>query len=73
MGNAGSHTRERVSKSGDTAPPSPTREGQAFTFDKKTPAKTIVQGSHDEDGPVYTKQRQPTQQVFERYESLSFK
>ena len=61
MGNAGSNTRERGPKTGDTAPPSPIKEGQAFNFDRRHTDK-VTQGSHDEDGPVYTKERQDSQQ-----------
>lgn len=63
MGNAGSNTRERNVKGSDTAPPSPTKEGQAFTFDKKKRRKGTGVGSHDDDGPVYTKQTPLSQQV----------
>lgn len=68
MGNAGSNTRDRGPKSGDTAPPSPIKEGQAFSFDKKHTDR-VTQGSHDEDGPVYTKERQEPQQQ-EDYEMV---
>lgn len=62
MGNAGSNTRERGPKTGDTAPPSPIKEGQAFSFDKRHTDKVSHHGSHDEDGPLYTKERQDSQQ-----------
>ncbi|KAK6645418.1 hypothetical protein RUM43_001695 [Polyplax serrata] len=66
MGNAGSNTRERNVKGNETAPPSPTKEGQAFTFDKKKRRKGTLVGSHDDEGPVYTKQHQlPQQDDFE--------
>nr|CAH7714814.1 unnamed protein product [Callosobruchus chinensis] len=54
MGNAGSGTvnsRERQ-RSGETAPSSPTKEGQAFVFDKK-PEK--LQGFQDDEEPYFTK------------------
>lgn len=63
MGNAGSNTRERNVKGNETAPPSPTKEGQAFTFDKKKRRKGTLVGSHDDEGPVYTKQHQLPHQV----------
>ncbi|KAK9701080.1 Glycogen recognition site of AMP-activated protein kinase [Popillia japonica] len=54
MGNAGASgfTRERQ-KSGDTAPPSPSREDQAFSFDKKD--KLVLQSSQDDEEPYFTK------------------
>lgn len=54
MGNAGSSgaPRERH-KSGDTAPPSPSKEGQAFVFDKKIENK--FQGLQEDEGPYFTK------------------
>lgn len=62
MGNAGSTTREKK-LSGDAAPPSPTKDGQAFTFDKKKRRKGTLTGSHDDEGPVYTKEAPSSQQV----------
>lgn len=55
MGNQGSSgvTRERQ-KSGDTAPSSPSKEGQAFVFDKKTENKPF-HGFHDDEEPYFTK------------------
>lgn len=55
MGNAGSGgpTRDRQ-KSADTAPSSPMKEGQAFTFDK-TPDKLGYQASQDDEEPYFTK------------------
>lgn len=56
MGNAGSNSapRERQ-KSGETAPSSPTREDQAFNFDKKPESKLVFQGSQDDEEPYFTK------------------
>lgn len=56
MGNAGSGgaPRERQ-KLGETAPASPSKEGQAFTFDKKPENKLQLQGSQDEEEPYFTK------------------
>lgn len=55
MGNAGSGgpSRDRQ-KSGEIAPSSPIKEGQAFTFDK-TPDKLGYQVSHDDEEPYFTK------------------
>ncbi|KAI4463654.1 amp-activated protein kinase beta subunit [Holotrichia oblita] len=55
MGNAGASgfTRERQ-KSGDTAPPSPSREDQAFSFDKKID-KLVLQSSQEDEEPYFTK------------------
>ncbi|XP_056648437.1 5'-AMP-activated protein kinase subunit beta-1 isoform X3 [Diorhabda sublineata] len=47
-------TRERQ-KLGDAAPASPTKEGQAFIFDKKPENKLQIQGSQDEEEPYFTK------------------
>lgn len=56
MGNAGSSgaPRERQ-KSGDTAPSSPSKEGQAFVFDKKTENKLTFQGLQEDEEPYFTK------------------
>lgn len=56
MGNAGSSgaPRERQ-KSGDTAPSSPSKEGQAFVFDKKIENKLNFQGLHEDEEPYFTK------------------
>lgn len=56
MGNAGSSgaPRERQ-KSGDTAPSSPSKEGQAFVFDKKVENKLNFQGLHEDEEPYFTK------------------
>lgn len=55
MGNAGSSgaPRERQ-KSGDTAPSSPSKEGQAFIFDKKI-EKLNFQGLQEDEEPYFTK------------------
>lgn len=55
MGNAGSAgpTRDRQ-KFGETAPSSPAKEGQAFTFDR-TPDKLGYQTSQDDEEPYFTK------------------
>ncbi|KAF2905151.1 hypothetical protein ILUMI_01026 [Ignelater luminosus] len=56
MGNAGSTgvPRERQ-KSGETAPSSPTKEEQAFVFDRKLENKLVYQSSHEDDEPYFTK------------------
>lgn len=56
MGNAGSGgvPRERQ-KSGETVPSSPSKDEQAFTFDKKTENKLIYQGSQEDEEPYFTK------------------
>lgn len=56
MGNAGSSgaPRERQ-KSGDTAPSSPSKEGQAFVFDKKIENKLNFQGLQEDEEPYFTK------------------
>lgn len=56
MGNTGSTgTSNYRQKSGDTAPSSPTKEGQAFIFDKKPENKLHLQGSQDDEEPFFTK------------------
>lgn len=58
MGNAGSSGASREHhrvKHGEPAPPSPSKEGQAFTFEKK-PEKFQFQGSQEDDEPFYTRQ-----------------
>lgn len=58
MGNAGSSGAPREShrvKHGDPAPPSPSKLGQAFTFEKK-PEKFQFHESQEDDEPFYTKQ-----------------
>ncbi|XP_072383394.1 5'-AMP-activated protein kinase subunit beta-1 isoform X1 [Diabrotica undecimpunctata] len=42
-------------KSGEIVPASPTKEGQAFTFDKKPENKLQIQSSQDEEEPYFTK------------------
>ncbi|XP_018577665.1 5'-AMP-activated protein kinase subunit beta-1-like isoform X2 [Anoplophora glabripennis] len=56
MGNAGSSVvhRERQ-KSSDTAPSSPSKEGQAFIFDRKSESRIQPQGSHEDEVPYFTK------------------
>ncbi|GLV33082.1 alicorn [Carabus blaptoides fortunei] len=57
MGNAGSTGPQRErQKSGDTAPSSPMREGQAFVFDKKTEGRVFqsLHGSQEEEEPYGT-------------------
>ncbi|KAL1509276.1 hypothetical protein ABEB36_004038 [Hypothenemus hampei] len=55
MGNAGSAGTPRDrQKSADTAPSSPMKEGQAFTFDK-TPDKSGFHGSQEDEEPLFTK------------------
>lgn len=57
MGNAGSAGPQRErQKSGDTAPSSPMREGQAFVFDKKTDGRIFqnLHGSQEEEEPYGT-------------------
>lgn len=55
MGNAGSGgaPRERQ-KSGETVPSSPSKDGQAFVFDKK-PDKLLFQGSQEDEDSYYSK------------------
>lgn len=56
MGNTGSSGPSNYrQKSGDTAPSSPTKEGQAFVFDRKPENKLHVQGSQDDEEPYFTK------------------
>lgn len=56
MGNAGSSGAHRErQKSSDTAPSSPSKEGQAFIFDKKRENKIQPQGSHEDEVPYFTK------------------
>lgn len=57
MGNAGSNPpRERMKTgSGEIAPPSPSKDGQAFVFDKKPEPRLSYQGSHEEDAPYFAK------------------
>lgn len=56
MGNAGSGgvPKERQ-KSGETAPSSPCKEEQAFTFGKKPEPKLMLQGSQEDEEPYFTK------------------
>ncbi|KAJ8919358.1 hypothetical protein NQ315_003943 [Exocentrus adspersus] len=58
MGNAGSSGssvhRERQ-KSSDTVPSSPSKEGQAFIFDKGAGNKVQAQGSQDDEVPSFSK------------------
>lgn len=55
MGNAGSNARTGK-KSGDTAPSSPVgHKGDVFSFDDTFLRSKEIAGSHDEDGPLYTK------------------
>lgn len=55
MGNAGSNPpRERMKTgSGEIAPPSPNKEGQAFVFDKKP--RLSYQGSNEEEETDFAK------------------
>lgn len=53
MGNTGSSGPSSYrQKSGDTAPSSPSKEGQAFVFDKKPENKLNVQ---DDEEPYFTR------------------
>ncbi|RZC39958.1 AMPKBI domain containing protein, partial [Asbolus verrucosus] len=56
MGNAGSGgaPRERQ-KPGETVPSSPSKEGQAFIFDKKPENKLVYQSSQDDEEPYFTR------------------
>lgn len=56
MGNAGSGgvPKERQ-KSGETAPSSPCKDEQAFTFGRQQEPKLILQGSQDDEEPYFTK------------------
>ncbi|XP_044758741.1 5'-AMP-activated protein kinase subunit beta-1 [Coccinella septempunctata] len=67
MGNAGGSQRERHKSSGETAPSSPVKEGQAFVFDKKTD-KIVMQHSQDEEEQFYSK---PPNLSFERWNTAS--
>ncbi|CAH1174184.1 unnamed protein product [Phaedon cochleariae] len=49
-----SGSRERP-KHGDIVPPSPTKDGQAFTFEKRPENKLILQGSQEDEEPYFTK------------------
>lgn len=56
MGNAGSGPNRDRQKPGETtAPHSPSKEEQAFVFDKKPNNKLVFQSSHDEEEPYFTK------------------
>lgn len=59
MGNAGSGTNRDRQKPGDSnnPPHSPSKEEQAFVFDKKPENKLVFQSSQDEEEPYYTKGR----------------
>lgn len=58
MGNAGSNVRERHKPGELVAPPSPSKEGQAFIFDKKPNPKLVFQSSHEEDETYFAKGNQ---------------
>uniref|UniRef100_A0A1B6C9V7 5'-AMP-activated protein kinase subunit beta-1 n=1 Tax=Clastoptera arizonana TaxID=38151 RepID=A0A1B6C9V7_9HEMI len=56
MGNAGSNSGRERQKVGDpSAPHSPSKEDQAFVFDKKPNSKLVFQSSNDDDEPYFTK------------------
>lgn len=56
MGNAGSGSGRDRQKVGDpSAPHSPSKEEQAFVFDKKPNSKLVFQSSHEEEEPYFTK------------------
>lgn len=56
MGNAGSAGGRDRQKGGDLhAPHSPTKEDQAFVFDKKREPNLVYQSSHEDEDPIYTK------------------
>lgn len=55
MGNAGSAGGRERQKSGDHAPHSPTKDEQAFVFDKKREPNLVYQSSHDDEEPYFTK------------------
>ncbi|KAG8247454.1 5'-AMP-activated protein kinase subunit beta-2 [Homalodisca vitripennis] len=58
MGNAGSGPNRDRQKAGESnAPHSPSKEEQAFVFDKKPNNKLVFQSSHDEEEPYFTKER----------------
>ncbi|XP_015115610.1 5'-AMP-activated protein kinase subunit beta-1 [Diachasma alloeum] len=67
MGNAGSNqqvghhhgstvTKDTHRHSKEQPPPSPSKEGQAFTFAKKPSQKLVFQSSHEEEEPYFTKE-----------------
>lgn len=59
MGNAGSGIPRERQKSGETAPPSPGKEEQAFVFNRQ-PEKLVYQSSHEDDEqPYFTKPISP--------------
>ncbi|XP_063908687.1 5'-AMP-activated protein kinase subunit beta-1-like [Zophobas morio] len=53
-GGSGGAPRERP-KPGEAAPSSPTKEGQAFIFDKKPENKLVFQSSQDDEEPYFTR------------------
>lgn len=57
MGNAGSASRDRHKAGNEPAPPSPSKEGQAFTFDKKPNNKPGI-ATQEEDEPFFAKDTQ---------------
>jgi len=61
MGNAGSGTRP--TKPGDVLPSSSPKDDKSFVFDKKLRSKELSHGSHDEDGPLYTKMAQSVSSI----------
>nr|ANT47200.1 5'-AMP-activated protein kinase subunit beta-1 [Dastarcus helophoroides] len=71
MGNAGSAgaPRERQ-KSGEVLPSSPSKEGQAFTFEKK-PEKLIFQSSQEDEEPYFTKPANPSYEIRPRANTVS--
>ncbi|CAH1369881.1 hypothetical protein MTP99_011370 [Tenebrio molitor] len=56
MGNAGSGGAPRDrQKLGDPVPSSPSKDGQAFIFDKKPEHKLVFQSSQDDEEPYFTR------------------
>lgn len=65
MGNAGSNqqvghhhgsvVKETHRHSKEHPPPSPGKDGQAFTFAKKPSQKLVFQSSQDDEEPYFTK------------------
>ncbi|CAH1406931.1 unnamed protein product [Nezara viridula] len=55
MGNAGSASGRDRQKSGNHEPHSPTKDEQAFVFDKKRETNLVYQSSHDDEEPYFTK------------------